>query len=369
MSKAEYANTRGCKSLKVLLIETATDGHHSEYLCALKQAVLDAGGQCVIVLPHPCKELAADYILLFRVAPLPYLRWMRGLQKIVRAENPDVIHFAYLDSVYRFFGIGFRALRRQAPVLVTAHQIRRSRMRDMSLKRISRSVDAIVFHTQKLVADVQVIGIQNAVHIEYPQFNNFAICSRDAAWQALGIPAPDRPVILALGGTRYDKGLDLLLQALQKVEAPFHLLIAGKEEYFKKTDIESWIEPYKEHVTLRLEYLTETVMAACLNGADMLVLPYRRIFDGASGPLTEGVWAKKCMIGPAHGSLGAMIREHHLGYTFETENIQDLAEVLQKALLSEFCPNEGYLAYRALLDPARFQKDYSNLYKKFANEA
>ena len=48
------------------------------------------------------------------------------------------------------------------------------------------------------------------------------------------------------------------------------------------------------------------------------------------------------IVGPNHGNLGDTISKNHLGYTFETENVESLAEVLNRALAEKWEPDEMY---------------------------
>ena len=171
-----------------------------------------------------------------------------------------------------------------------------------------------------------------------------------------------KKTLLALGGTRKGKGLDILLEALKRVQEPFHLIIAGKEEDFKKDFILEHTITYTENVSLFLEFLTDEKFSLCLNAADIVVLPYRKVFDGASGPLGEGVWHYKMIVGPDHGSLGDIVKMNHLGKTFKSEDADVLSEVLNETIKMEWEPDEKYLEYRQSLDPAFFQKKYMKLY-------
>ena len=101
-----------------------------------------------------------------------------------------------------------------------------------------------------------------------------------------------------------------------------------------------------------------------MNAADIVCLPYRKSFDGASGPLGEGVALGKMIVGANHGSLGKLIKENHLGYIFESEDVHSLANTLDKALSHKWEPDEKYEAYQQILKPERFQKEYLELYKR-----
>ena len=97
--------------------------------------------------------------------------------------------------------------------------------------------------------------------------------------------------------------------------------------------------------------------------ADIIALPYRNSFNGASGPLGEGVSKDKCIVGSAHGNLGYTIKENHLGYVFKTEDSDDLARVLMQVLEGEFSIDEQYRAYKDMLKPEIFRTSYRKVYE------
>lgn len=352
--------------MKILLIEISLTGHHLPYLNGVIRGALESNEVRVIV-PYTSPELHISddcvYIVPFLAKGLSnYKAWVKAINKIAENYEPDVIHFLYGDILYRYFGFGIGTLKKKFRVIITCHQIRRSFLRDYSLRRISEKCSAVVVHTTSLQEDLLQAGIKNVVHIEYPQFNEIPSIAQKQAKTILEIPQDNKKVLLAIGGTRYDKGLDILLEALCMVKNQFRLIIAGEEEYFDHFFIEKKVAPYKENVTLILGFLSEELFAQCLSACDIVVLPYRKSFDGASGPLGEGVNLDKMIVGPNHGSLGRIIETNNLGLTFESEDVNDLAQTLDQALVEKWQPDEAYLSYQNMLSPRRFQAEYLALY-------
>lgn len=355
---------------KILYIETALSGHHKIYFLTLAQAMRNCF-EVRCVLPEKINETD----LPIKVLSLPagkknlfsqwlcYLRWMRQIRKTVQKEKPDVVHFLYGDALYRYFGIGLRALKKEAKTVVTLHQIRRSRLRDLSVKRICRISDAAVVHTESLCRAFPSLALHV---IDYPDFS-VQLYDQKTAKEKLGIPQ-DAPLLLSLGGTRRDKGLDLLLRALSSIDLPFYLLIAGEEIDFKRDEIEALSKNYRKKTFLCLHRFSEEEHLLFLAASDIIALPYRKSFDGASGPLSEGVSNQKIIVGPKHGSLGELIRDHHLGYTFETENISSLAAAVAKALSGNFVFDANYQSYKEAVGAARFCRAYADLYGKLERE-
>ena len=86
--------------------------------------------------------------------------------------------------------------------------------------------------------------------------------------------------ILMFGVTAPYKGIDLLLDSLQRVSFPFELLIAGfcvNDEY--RTQLRELIAAFPEPQRIRWRdaFIPDHEMAAMFDQADFLALPYRRI--------------------------------------------------------------------------------------------
>lgn len=347
--------------MKVLFIETNLKGHHISYLNSIIEPYSDG----VVCLPEDSTEVEQikKYIVSAdKKNKLWYFKWISEINKIVKEEKPDIVHFLYGDDLYRFWGINFP---KNVKKVITCHQVRRSRLRDLAYKRISSNVDAVVVHTDKLKKDFETLKIKNVCHIEYPHFGDTTIITESK--EKLGIKG-DTKVILAIGATHAYKGLDFLLEALNNVKQSFVLLVAGAEKSFDESYIDEHTKSYAMSVKKVLKFLSDEEFSLCLNAADIVCLPYRKSFDGASGPLGEGVALGKMIVGANHGSLGQIIELNHLGYTFETENVNALAEVLDEALSTEWKPDEKYLAYKELISPRRFQREYAELYKQVIKE-
>ena len=350
---------------KILLVDTSLEGHHQTYLQSLIHA---AGARVIVCAPDGGEGLFPSIERYYSIPETgkslkQYLTMLVSLRRIVKQEKPDVLHFVYGDAFYRFGGLGMRLL--PCKKIITCHQFRhRSKTAISIYRRLARLSAFIVVHTDELMKVARGYGINNVVHVEYPQFNLCSAIDQATARAKLGIPDDGVPLILSLGGTRYFKGLDLLLSALKNVTNPFYFLVAGKEESFTEEYIREETKTFQNRVFLRMAFLPEEEVDCCLQAADIVCLPYRKQFDGASGPLGEGAYRGKMIIGPAHGSIGQTIREYHLGLTFEAESIANLTETLEQALTSQWQPDERFRTYQAQLNPARFIEDYARLYSR-----
>lgn len=357
--------------MKIILIDPIMYAHHVPYFEGLAKNLSKLNTVLGIVpegfVTDACKLI---HISLYKEKMIPggtyinaYIHWINKVYKIIEKENPDIVHFLYGDIFYRYFGIGIRKSDNYK-LIITLHQIRRSKLRDISIKKICHKASHVVVHTDKLRNDLKKMDIRNAEKIEYPYFSNEMNISKTEARKVLNIDIKENKMLLALGSTRYDKGLDILLEALNKVECKFFLLIAGNKNAFDEQYIKEHAASYINDVKIIMHYLSKSELELCLLATDYIVLPYRKIFDGASGPLGEGVAKEKIIIGPDNGSLGEIIKNNHLGYLFESENINDLAKTINKALSEEFVIDDKYKNYSSSLSVTFFSENYIKVYEK-----
>ncbi|NVY96194.1 glycosyltransferase family 4 protein [Lactobacillus sp. DCY120] len=350
--------------MKILFVDTGISGHHQPYLKTLLQGCACPAG---VVLPERIPSLNAEQFVID--ADLKSLRgyrqWLKKIAAIQREKNYDRIHFLYGDIFYRFFGLGLGRFKPDK-VIVTFHHLRYGFWHEISLKAIFKRITLGIVHANYLLQKLAALQINNCQKIEYPVFEKQSSKSKTellALRQSLKIP-PDVPVLLALGGTRSDKGLDILLTALTQVKKDFHLLIAGQAETFGRDYIEAKSASYQDQVSLQLNYLPSSEMTAYLALSDIVVLPYRKIFDGASGPLGLGVVSGKCIIGPDHGSLGETITQNDLGQTFVAEDSESLATAIERALSEKFVCDRQYRNYQEQLNPSNFVAAYQKVYRR-----
>ena len=348
--------------MKVLLVDTAVSGHHVSYLKAL---ISNENCEFVICVPKKISGIETKQMEIKNSNFgsrnfIQYYKWIKEIQSAANAEKPDIIQFLYGDIFYRYFGLGLSKFKKYKTV-VTFHQIRNSFLRNISIKAISKKINTGIVHTEELLKKLNSLYINNAKHIEYPHFNDINYINKEFALKYLGL-SDKTPVLLALGGTRYDKGLDILLEALKYADKPFQLIIAGQEQYFDKSFIENKIETYKDNVRLLLKFLSDEEFSICINACDFIVLPYRKIFTGASGPLGEGVWLRKTIIGPNHGSLGDIITKNNIGITFTSEDSYMLSKVINDQLNKKYEWNDIAENYRLTLSVYKFKNDYQVIY-------
>lgn len=349
--------------MKVLFVDVEIDGHHLPYLNALCKVVEDP----IILLPQNIQIVKGKLYIFSEHETLcnffDYLRWIKKIHLVASRECVDIIHILTGDNLVKFFGLHLKCLNSRK-ILITFHHFRYSILRNFSRRRIFQKICFGVVHTKTLQTNANLSGINNIFQIEYPQFEKIKKIDISISRSYFNIPCDKVPVLAAIGGTRIDKGLDILLAALVKINRPFYLLIAGKEEDYKIPFIQKMIYPYRKNVFLALRFLNENELNLAFNAADIVILPYRQSFDGASGPLVYAVQLKKCVIGPNHGSLGELIKENHLGNIFITGDIDDLAATIEKQIDEPYQQDKVASEYVNKLNVKLFQSNYWDIYNK-----
>ena len=347
--------------MKVLYIDVSLRGHRLNYL----KALVDNEWESIVLLPEEsdiisCRQFVMTSGYDIRRDILHYCRWIAEIKTLVRVENVDVVHFLCGDALYRFFGMFLNGI--PARVVITYHHVLFSKIRNISLKNIFRESEIGIVHTEYLKESLQKIGIQNVKKVEYPVFGDCVQVNSQYAKAKLGLPL-DRPCIVVLGGTQRYKGIDILIDALKEVNTPFYLYITGLERDFSQEYIQKQTSGYADSVGYCMRRLSEVEYKLAIAATDYVVLPYRFEFDGASGPMIEGVWNRKFIIGAEHGSMGSIIERYHLGRTFKTENAKDLARVLNEVLGKKEKWSQEAEEFREQLTVDYFIKGYREIYE------
>ena len=346
---------------KILFVDISLSGHRLPYVKALAEGNPGA----IALLPEKSEEVLCKQFVMHsnyeRNRNLRnYWKWLVEICDICKAEHVDLVHFLCGDALYRFFGLGLHLI--PCPIVVTYHQMRFSPIRRISYRRIFKASKVGIVHTDYILQGLKSSGIMNAEKANYPIFSKEALMDKAEAKRMFGL-REDIPCLVALGGiTRY-KGLDILLEALKRVKLPFQLHIAGKAIDFDEAYIREQIKDYASSVVCNLRRISDEEFSAAAAAADIIVLPYRFEFEAASGPMTEGIWNRKYIVGAEHGSLGSIIRNHKLGRTFKTENPEDLASVLNEVLSQGHEWTAEAELYRESLTIEYFLSKHASIYE------
>lgn len=243
-------------------------------------------------------------------------------------------------------------------IVFTAHNVNLAR-RDgidswfnrLTLRMQYQLVDHIFVHTEKMKSELHnEFGAAEDSITVIPFGINNAVPDTDltsaAAKNVLGIKAGER-TIMFFGAIAPYKGLDLMVEALQKIStagANYRLIIAGKpkggcEDYLReiKHAIASACAPGQ--VIMKTEYIADPEIEVYFKAADVLVLPYREIFQ--SGVLFLGQRFGLPVIAADVGSFRDDIIEGKTGFLCRPGDPADLAQTIEMYFQSDLYKELG----------------------------
>lgn len=350
--------------MNIMYVEFNFHGHRLKYINAFNS--LDEKHKLFYLVPGSESALMGGRRIAMcsgfnkRRSLTRYFAFVKEVKRAVKAYKIDVVHILDGDFLYRYFGFGLKGI--GARLVITYHHMDFGILKRISLRRIFRASAYGVVHTEKLKDELKTIGIKNGVYIDYPMLDAVSKKTVENARKEFGIRDSSLPVLAFVGNLMNYKGFDMLVRALNRIQTPCIFLVAGEPLDYDEQYIKENLTNTNIKVRYRLRYLTDPEFADAINAADVVLLPYRRDFDGASGPLVSAVMHRKVVIGAAHGSLGNMIKTYSLGVTYECENENALVRAINGYLTDPFTVSEKAEEFARRLSPADFVEKNEKLY-------
>ncbi|MBW5448335.1 glycosyltransferase [Cohnella sp. CFH 77786] len=373
---------------RLLGYDLSSDGHHRLYNLTVMQHLskqnqydqvgyytLNAGEELVSELKGcgikvrnlpPLRDSTGRLSLLRRTMCL------LGMFLYARRYGYDKVHLFHLDSAIVSLLLAM-PLAAGIRVTGTLHWYPTKRLKRwlMFLLLKLRVIDKVAVHGNFTHARILRDGCDESkvanIHIPYFKRESGGV---DAQEQDIlhALSGRKRPYLLCFGGMRYDKGIDILMESLSYLrDLDFTVIVAGSEDHFTEADLDRWAMEYgiADRLHKDIRYIPESLKTQYLELCDAVILPYRGMFSGISGPLTEGAAHHKFVLGPNHGEIGYTIETYGLGDTFEAENRSDLTDKLRKLLnrlkrgeAAESSPNTTSLFSRFIRDEKLFGENY-----------
>ena len=266
--------------------------------------------------------------------------------------NNKFLHFDRTLLTYYYKLLGKK-------VVLTVHNVNTAKRdkKDTALNRLTlriqyRLADHSFVHTEKMKQElISEFGVQAARISVIPLgINNFAPqtgLTPDEAKQRLSI-RHDEKAILFFGRITPYKGLETLVEAFQKGlphADNYRLMIAGRPE--EATEAGYWFpirEALREDVQkgralLRAEHIPDEETELYFKAADVLVLPYRDIYQ--SGILFLGYSFGLPALAANVGSLKDEMVEGRTGFLFRPEDPTDLARAIERYFASDLYRHLG----------------------------
>jgi len=298
------------------------------------------------------------------------LYYTRLLRYAARSE-PRILHilwnnkFEYFDRTILM--LYYKLLGKK--IALTAHNVNQAKrdLHDSMLNRLTlktqyRLCHHVFVHTKKMkdelcqdfaVAEKAVTIIRHPINNAFPDTDLTPI----EAKRQIGIKENEK-TILFLGRIRPYKGIEHLLEAFQqllKCDATYRVIIAGEP----KKGSEDYLDEIRRIVTrdfsqgeiiLKFQFIPDEQMELFLKAADVLVLPYKDIFQ--SGILFLAYSFGLPVVATDVGSFREEIVEGKTGFICKPGDTADLARTLETYFLSD--------TYRDLGTHRQEIKDYAN---------
>jgi glycosyltransferase involved in cell wall biosynthesis len=281
------------------------------------------------------------------------VRYYLRLIRYAATARPRIFHILWnnkfqlfdctlLMLYYKFLG---------KKIVLTAHNvnIRERDSKDTLINRFSLRVqyqlsDHIFVHTEKMkcelssdfwVAEGKVSVVPFGINNTVP---NTALTTLEAK-QRLGVSSDDK-TMLFFGNIAPYKGLEYLVAAfaeLLKRDGNYRLVIAGRpkwsESYWNHLRQSILRNGLRDHVIERIEYVPDDQTELYFKAADVLILPYTRIFQ--SGVLFLGYAFGLPAIAADVATLKEEIIEGKTGFVFKSQDSSDLARMIGRYFESD----------------------------------
>jgi D-inositol-3-phosphate glycosyltransferase len=219
--------------------------------------------------------------------------------KHIVTKKPRVIHFQWLDRIYFFDRIIIPGIARMFghTVILTVHNVNAKKRdnNDTLYNRLTLSIlyklcNHLIVHTpqskHELETDFKIPDTKISI-IKHGMNNKVQIMdlTQNEARRELNIEN-DRKVLLFFGNIDYYKGLDLLIQSVERLEPQLKedilLLIAGNSkspDYIKS--INEQLDELKTNgkIIAHIQYIPDQDIEKYFMAADCIVLPYRSIYQ------------------------------------------------------------------------------------------
>jgi D-inositol-3-phosphate glycosyltransferase len=294
------------------------------------------------------------------------------LIRYVALSSPKILHILW-NNKFEIFDrtilmLYYKALGKK--IAFTAHNVNQAKRdaKDSWLNRVTLGIqyglcDHIFVHTQKMkeelcedfaIAEKAVTVIPFPINNASPDTN----LTPAEAKRRLGL-RDDEKAILFFGRVRPYKGLEYLLDAFRLLvanpQANYRLIVAGEpikgcEEYVQGIQSSVKRDFDQGEVLLRMQFIPDEDVEMYLKAADVLVLPYKEIFQ--SGVLFLAYAFGLPVVATDVGSFREEIVEGRTGFLCQPGDPAEMAKAIETYFDSDLFAN---------LDIRRQEiKDYAN---------
>jgi glycosyltransferase involved in cell wall biosynthesis len=279
--------------------------------------------------------------------------YYRRLLQYAATAKPKVFHILW-NNKFELFDRTLLMLYYQLlgkKVVLTSHNVNIGKrdLNDSWLNRFSLKIqyglsDHIFVHTEKMKVELlSDFGIRESKVSVIPFGINNTVPNTTLttlqAKQQLGVSSNDK-ALLFFGNIAPYKGLEYLIAAFTEIlkrDGSYRLIIVGKpkgsEDYWNQIQQSIERNGIRDRIIEKIEYVPDEETELFFKAADVLILPYTRIFQ--SGVLFLGYSFGLPAIAADIGTLKEEIIEGKTGFVFKAQDSSDLASVIDKYFETE----------------------------------
>lgn len=337
--------------MKVLLVDPFLTGHHLIYAKKIIEFLKQHNVEIYFMTNDSFNE-EIENVKVIKIENISdknkfskiinQTRYYKEILKYVNKYKIDIVHLLYLDNQTIPLILSLPYLNKiilKSKVCGTIHWYTNiigygglKRKIKISIFNILKDKFHLFFvhgnHNKSMLKEYLKIKDEKIAVIPYGTDPYEGIDKRNCR-EKLGINE-DEKVLLIFGGLRKDKGIDIFIESFKYLQDNnFTVLIAGDNgEYYKLITL------LNEYKNIRLinfnRFINDEEIPYMYGSADVLILPYRKIFSGQSGPLTLAAKYGLPVIGTNVGEIGSTIEENDLGIVIEPEDPQMLAQAIRE---------------------------------------
>lgn len=357
---------------KIILFDIYTTGHHGYYALALSKYLYEKGYEVIFITFRDKRTEAYfkdnPYLKIKYIGDNPHNKikknfLMRNIQifkslnkcfNLANSYRAKILHILYLDHNIIPLSLALKVNNPKFNVLGTLfwpyfinnknanlfhkyyYKITAFLIKNLLRKK---KLGGLFVHTsciKNLIKKELKLGNlynKKIITIPDPSLMFHEYCSTEEARKRLNLPH-DEIILLYFGVLTYEKGLDILLDAIKDIKRKFKLVIAGRPVYFTKSYIESYKAQIEDASKIidHIKYIPPEDVPLYFLSADAVILPYRKIFLGTSGVLQQACGAGKPVIVTDVGEIGKAVKKYNLGIVVEPESPDALREAIQRFL-------------------------------------
>ena len=334
------------RQLKIMMMETGGWGGIHYYAHLLGDALADCPVNLVL-LTNERYELADRPRRFERVQMFRLENYLLTLFKLVRQllrRRPDVLHIQSVIAPRKDVAVLLICRLLGVRVVMTVHNILPHEVRSFERALFAlyyRLADALILHSErnrsqllKWLPDLNPDRLFVVPFGNYADFRDLDL-SRAEARSLLELPQEGK-IALFFGAIRPYKGLDLFFQAVKPVRASCReavFVVAGQVLRGEQADYEAQVAALgvgKEDLIVRFGYLSVADSIAYVCAADLVVLPYREIYQ--SGVLLFAFSFGRPVLATRVGSFPETVEEGKSGWLVDREDPEGLQQALIRLL-------------------------------------